>query len=87
MCTNVHCNSTRIARICSKTDDLNNIQIGEHEHDGYVPEDMNLHDTVLGNDYMGFELCLDCGTIQGTWPLPETKLELDLEEDDEDDED
>ena len=63
----IKCKSTRIASIQGKTSDCNDIKIGEHEHDGYVPDDMN----IGGGDYLEFDLCLNCGTVQAEWPLPE----------------
>lgn len=45
--------------------------IGEHEHHGYVPGDLG----IGGGDDMEFDLCLDCGQLQGTWPMPVAWLE------------
>ena len=59
----IKCKSTRIVSVNGKTSDLNDIQINGQEHDGYVPPDMNL--TEDGDeDYLNFDLCLNCGTIQ-----------------------
>lgn len=41
------------------------------EFDGYVPDDLG----IGGGDYVEFDLCLDCGQVQGTWPLPLSKKE------------
>lgn len=65
------CGSDRIASISAKCSDLFSVSIGIAEHDGYVPRDMN----IGGGDYMEIDLCLDCGHVQGNWPLPATKLE------------
>jgi hypothetical protein len=48
-----------------------NAEINGAEHDGYVPEDLG----IGGGDYVQFSYCLDCGQIQGTFPLPLTKIE------------
>lgn len=32
---------------------------------GYVPYDLN----IGGGDYITFELCVECGQIQGDWPI------------------
>lgn len=53
-----------------------NLQIGDKEHDGYVLGDFG----IGGGDYMEMELCLDCGQMQGDFPLPETALEAGKEE-------
>lgn len=67
------CNSTRIAEIGGKVSDMCFISLPNNkEHDGYVPDDMG----IGCGDYLGFSLCLDCGQVQGNWPLPLSKLEL-----------
>jgi hypothetical protein len=38
---------------------------------GYVPDDLG----IGGGDDVHFAYCLDCGQIQGTFPLPPTRLE------------
>jgi hypothetical protein len=39
---------------------------GGHTHDGYMPDDVDLG----GGDYVRFTVCLNCGQVQGEWPLP-----------------
>jgi hypothetical protein len=65
------CKSERIASIYGKCSDLCVVTIGENEHDGYVPDDMG----IGGGDDISFEVCLECGQIQGDFPLPMTNLE------------
>jgi len=65
------CASTRIAEFSAKCSDLGWAKIGDSEKDGYLPYDMG----VGGGDYLEISVCLDCGQLQGQWPLPETKLE------------
>ena len=75
-----NCKSTRIADINAKSDDRNSISIGNKEESQcYVPRDMN----IGGGDYVRFSYCLDCGMIQGNFPLPETELEQKETEDNE----
>lgn len=71
------CNSERIVSVSGKTSDMCSVSLlkAEFEHDGYVPEDMN----IGGGDYLCFILCLDCGQQQGNWPLPETETEAEAE--------
>jgi hypothetical protein len=38
--------------------------LGEEEHDGYVPYGLG----IGGGDMIGILLCMNCGTVQGTWP-------------------
>lgn len=76
------CKSERVARVKGKTDDKCFISIGGKELDDYVPRDMG----IGGGDYIEFSYCLDCGLIQGEFPLEETGLE-EKEDEDEDEED
>jgi len=66
-----NCGSNRIATVQSKSSDLNFISVGDKEHNGYVPKDMGIGE----DDYIEFEYCLDCGQIQGEFPIPLTNLE------------
>jgi hypothetical protein len=43
---------------------------GRHYH-GYVPRDLG----IGGGDDVEFDYCLDCGQIQGRFPLPATEIE------------
>ncbi len=72
------CQSNRVVNISAKSSDLNFISLGDKVLDGYVPDDMG----IGGGDYIELDYCLNCGQIQGTFPLPETELEQ-VESDDE----
>lgn len=65
------CNSTRLIGVSSHSKDMCVISVGNKEHDGYAPYDMG----IGGGDDVEFDLCLDCGQMQGTWPLPTSSLE------------
>ena len=71
------CGSKRIASVNSKSSDLNFVSIGTNENDGYLPSDMG----IGGGDYVEFKWCLDCGQIQGKWPVKPTELETGTNED------
>lgn len=60
----LHCSSTRIVSISSKSVDLNFISYKGVEGDGYVPD-------FIGKwgDYVEFKLCIECGRIQDNFPL------------------
>jgi hypothetical protein len=60
------CNSARILNVNAKASDCIFLRLGEHERDGYMPDDVNLG----GGDYVEFSVCLDCGQVQGEYPLP-----------------
>jgi hypothetical protein len=64
------CGSTRIADVQGKTSDLCFVQLENLRYnDGYVPSGMN----IGGGDYLRFSLCLDCGQLQGEFPVtPDT---------------
>ena len=65
------CNSKRILDVNAKCSDLCHVTLNGKENDGYVPDDLG----IGGGDYVEFKLCLDCGQIQGKFPLPKTELE------------
>jgi len=65
------CGSDRIAYINGKTRDLNSISIDHlnFEHDGYMM------DIGVGSaDYIEFDLCLDCGQVQGFTPVTDEMI-------------
>lgn len=72
------CDSERIMTYSGKTGDRNIITIGDRDHNGYVPSDLNIGD----DDYVDFDVCLDCGQMQGTYPLPLSGLERADDEED-----
>jgi hypothetical protein len=74
------CESTRIMWVSTKCSDRFYAGIGEREHGGYVLNDLN----IGGDDYVEFDFCLDCGQVQGRWPVPEHDLERDEDIDESD---
>lgn len=72
------CGSDRIAEVQVKCSDRFYIFSNGKQHDGYVPNDLG----IGGGDYIEFDYCLDCGQIQGDFPLPVTKLEQSNQDDD-----
>lgn len=65
------CHSPRVATLSGKCSDMCNFQLGDLDHDGYVPDDVG----IGGGDYIELDYCLDCGQIQGKWPLALSPLE------------
>jgi len=63
------CGSGRVAETSGKCSDSCYFSVPEDgflQEDGYVPG-------VIGDgsgDYMTFSFCLDCGQMQGEWPVP-----------------
>ena len=65
------CSSKRIASVTAKCSDCCGVSINEYNESGYVPDDMG-----IGNgDTVEFKVCLECGQMQGAWPLEECKAE------------
>ena len=59
------CKSDRILVVNGKTSDLCFALFKDKEHEGYVPEKLN----IGGGDYLEFSVCLECGQLQGKWPV------------------
>ena len=75
------CNSERVAEIGGKCSDRFHAYIGDRETSGYVDHDLG----IGGGNYIEFNLCLDCGQVQGEFPLPPTFLETGKNPDDDED--
>jgi hypothetical protein len=69
------CDSDRVLNVSGKCSDMCSYSLKGQEADGYVPDDMG----VGGGDYLEVNVCLDCGQLQGEWPLPKTELEKESE--------
>lgn len=65
------CNSSRILSVGAHCSDRCVVSIGDNENVGYVPFDLG----IGGDDDVEIKLCLNCGLVQGEWPLPITDLE------------
>jgi len=59
------CKSPRIANLCAKCSDLCCWEYTDIDHDGYVPSNVG----IGSDDYVEFDYCLDCGQIQGNFPI------------------
>ena len=76
------CGSTRLIEVKGKTSDLCSITVYPDSKDStdfewnYVPDDMG----IGGGDYIEFTFCLNCGQIQGEFPLETTEYEGEVEE-------
>lgn len=71
------CDSRRIVTISGKCADMAHTSIGNAKENGYVPLDLG----VGGGDYIRVKYCLECGQLQGEWPLPQAEIELGSGED------
>jgi len=68
------CQSKRLAEVSGKCSDMCSAQIGTIEVSGYIPRDLG----VGGGDYLEITYCLDCGQLQGKFPLPLANIEKDI---------
>lgn len=66
------CSSERILFVQAHCRDLCFMRIGEKEHDGYVLGGFG----IGAGDDVEIDICLDCGQVQGKFPVPKhDKLE------------
>lgn len=65
------CGSKRLVTLWMKCNDLASVTFKGREYDGNIPDDLG----IQGGDDPSFTHCLNCGQIQGTWPLPKSYLE------------
>lgn len=68
------CSSDRIGYVDGKTADRCFYTYKDIGHDGYVPKAVGIE----GGDYIGLRYCLECGQIQGSFPVqdPEYYTEI-----------
>jgi hypothetical protein len=68
------CQSDRIVSVHGKCDDRCTVSMNGNEMNGYVPDDIG----VGGSDYIEIDCCLNCGQLQGEFPLPPADIEKDI---------
>ena len=67
------CDSDRILDVISHAADKHAITInGYHPAPDYLPDDLGLGH---GGDDLDISVCLECGQLQGDFPLDETEIE------------
>ena len=73
---NCKCGSSRIASVTAKCSDMCGVTMLNtmKSQSDYVPKDMGFYGDGYG-DYVEFDYCLDCGQMQGQFPLKKTALE------------
>jgi len=70
MCDRSECDSDRILSLRGKTSDLCFTDYDGESYEGYVPSGAG----VGGGDYIDVSVCLDCGKVQGDFPVGEPDL-------------
>lgn len=68
------CKSERVCSVGGKCSDTFSAGIGTAEIQGYVPDDLG----VGSGDYIDFNFCMDCGQLQGKFPLPPADMEREI---------
>jgi len=67
------CNSERVALLNGKTSDMCQFRYKDIDTDGYVPQGIIIGDDGYG-DYINFHFCLECGKIQGKFPISDKQV-------------
>ena len=67
------CQSERVIAVCAKCSDCCGVNLGSSSMEGYVPTDLG----IGGGDYIEFNLCLECGQLQGKFPQLSAAIEKD----------
>ena len=63
------CKKDRVIYVQGKTSDMCFVRYKDKEHDGYVPDSIGLKDDGAYGDYVQIEYCLECGQVQGKFPI------------------
>lgn len=63
------CDSDRVLQLTAKCSDLCFTTFNSIDKDGYVPEIRH----VGGGDYVETRICLECGQVQGKFPVRYTR--------------
>lgn len=72
------CGSERILDIDAKCSDMCSTEFGGVQDCDYAPYDVG----IGGGDYVTFDLCLECGKVQGEFPVEDPSFATPEEEDD-----
>ena len=75
-CQNPNCKSERLVHVLSHALDRHVVWIGKLEYCNDLPFDLG----IGGGSDNEYTLCLNCGQMQGQWPLPEAGLEKEAKE-------
>lgn len=59
------CSSIKIVNVSGKCSDMFSAGNAIIDYEGYVPHDLG----IGGGDYIRFSYCLDCGQMQGAFPV------------------
>jgi len=71
MCDNPSCTSERILSVDAKCSDLCMLEFNGVQRSDYVPGDIGISDS---EDYINFQYCLECGKVQGRFPIEDPEF-------------
>ena len=72
------CGSSRILYVAGKTDKSCSLFYGDRiKKKSFVPDGLN----IGFGDFINVYVCLDCGHLNGEWPVPESQMEEAMEPD------
>lgn len=64
------CKCEKMIEVCGKTSDMCHVTYPDgKESNDYVPSNIG----IGGGDYIQFRYCVDCGKIEGKFPLKQIK--------------
>jgi len=72
------CKSVRTVDATAKCAGTCVVRFSGLETEGTIPDDLG----IGGGDYLKFSVCLDCGQMQGQFPVPQSYVEKDLPDED-----
>lgn len=72
------CDSIKLLEVYVQGRDTHHLDYKEMEIDGYMPEGLNLYGNY--GDAIQFKLCMDCGKVQGKFPVSEEDIETAFKE-------
>ena len=64
------CESDRILGVGAKCNDIWAVAFSGVSQVDYAPRDVGLG----GGDYLDFQICLDCGKVQGDFPIEDPEV-------------
>ncbi len=73
------CSSERLLSVLSRASDCHHLEYKGKEHQGYMLNGLG----IGSGDDTQFVLCLECGKVQGKFPIPDENISF-LEEEEED---
>ncbi len=71
------CGSDRLMFVNGKTSDMCQCRYKDAESVTYVPKGLPISDD---EDYLEFHFCLECGRIQGKFPISDSKVKKAIKE-------